>query len=41
MNPVIEYITGLGRDHAESWRCLGAVIVFALIFIAARQWRGP
>jgi len=41
VHPIFEYIAGLGRDHAEALRCLGAVLVFALLVIAARQLRGP
>jgi hypothetical protein len=33
MNLVLEYIMDLGRVHVDAWKCLGAVMVFALIVI--------
>jgi hypothetical protein len=41
MNAVLEYVTDLSREHIDAWQCMGAVIIFALLVIAARQWRGP
>jgi len=34
MGPVAEYLVGLGREHVEELKCLGAAALFALIIIA-------
>ena len=35
MHPLTEYLIGLGRDHVEEIRCLGAVVLFGVIVVAA------
>jgi len=40
VNPVIEYIYDLAREHAEEVKFLGAVAVFVIVVIACNLAKG-